>query len=208
MPRECTVCVHEQSGEIAKDLLAGATIRSTAQRFDLGMMAVQRHRTKCLRFGARSNTGAKPAERSAPGPLQRNARPKGSLREIEESFDGADDLSPQALLRRAASQLDDADRDYGSAESENHKAQARRDRREALKLVMQVQGMLAPDGAVSVVVDQREQISLEVAVASLPTGLLRIVALDATEDEFAFAFESIERRRAGEVDAQFAALAP
>ncbi len=43
MPRVCSVCTHERRGEIERNLVEGATVRSIASKYGLSASAVDRH---------------------------------------------------------------------------------------------------------------------------------------------------------------------
>lgn len=172
MPRSCSVCIHPETAQIAKAIAAGGSNRTLADRYGVKVSAVQRHRVNCLRLPRREKDTGASREPSDGGGSVRFDIDAGEARCSACGISG-DAADPQALLRRAERLLWLA---------ESIAAKARKDddarlsliavdrARLALEVLMRAHGMLAPDAAVTVNVDQRK---LAIAtLAALPTDFV------------------------------------
>lgn len=156
MPRYCTVCAHKKSSDITKSLTAGVSLSAISERFKVTKAAAHRHLVNCLRITRRAErVGGDAAAREGVRVSSRfeNGR-------CQECGTQLEDANPQSLVKRA-------ERLLWLAETIGAKAQKDDDARLALQAVdrarasleqlLKVHGLLQPDGAVTIHVDQRKQ---------------------------------------------------
>jgi hypothetical protein len=192
MPRSCSICNHPETARISKELLAGGSLRSVAERYKLGThAAVGRHLRNCLRTrridcpekAARTNKGARVEKTARFGSKPASAPPDGRCATCGFL---ADSPEPQAMMRRS-------ERALHVGEEIVLRAQANDDDRTALmgldrvhrslELCMKAVGMIGPDST-TVVVTQAERArmtvkeALEVILAAIPSEAMQTAVLD------------------------------
>lgn len=157
MPRSCSVCSHGETAAISKELLAGGSIRPIASRYGLTHAAVGRHLRGCLRTKRRAEES-----RLDSAPI---SRPDSSR---------FDSLDPSTLVSATARLVDEALDLLERAKRKDDRRTALvalREARDGLALLMKTAGMLQPDGAVTVNIDQRK-LAFE-NLARLPEAFVR-----------------------------------
>jgi hypothetical protein len=147
--RSCSVCRHEATASIAKELARDVPLRSIVSHYQgLTLGSLHRHASRCLRI-KRSGQPQKPAPESS----------GGTIVGLSRSIKNAPGLDPKALLRRAEHLLDDAQAILSRAAGAGDDRMALtavRETRASLELVMRAHGMLANDGP-TVNIDARKQ---------------------------------------------------
>lgn len=146
MPRSCSICTHDRTAEISKELAAGASIRGISSRFGVTAAAAHRHLNNCLRITRR-------AERPAEKP--RVDRPQDSPADSSRFAS----LEPTSLVAATARLVDEAlDLLEHAKRADDRRTAlvALREARDGLALLMKTAGMLAGEGT-SIVVDARKQ---------------------------------------------------
>ena len=138
MPKQCPVCVHGERQEIEKALLGSETLHQIAQRFELKYWAVYRHKHRHL-----PSTLLKAQE------VQEVARADSLLDQLKQ------------LQQKALTLLDKAD----AAGDLRTALQGVREAKGCLELLAKLQGELAQEGTVNILVSP--------AWVSLRTVILR-----------------------------------
>lgn len=143
MPRACSICVHPDTAAISKQLSAGGSLRTVADRYQTTHAAVGRHLRNCLRTTRR-------VEKPAQGEAQ--VSPSVSSR-----FDSSD---PKTLVETTARLVDEAlDLLEHAKRADDRRTAlvALREARDGLALLMRVAGLLSNENSSTVLVDQRRQ---------------------------------------------------
>ncbi len=142
MPRACSICTHERTAEITKDLLGGDSIREVAARHGVTHASVGRHLRGCLRTLRRG-------EKS--GTDETQIKPRDSSR--FETLDAPTLVAATArLVDEALDLLEHAKR----ADDRRTALVALREARDGLALLMKAAGMLAGDSGTTII-DKRTQ---------------------------------------------------
>ncbi len=159
MPRSCSICTHPQTAPIAKELLAGGSIRGVAARYNVAAASVGRHLRGCLRTVRRAEKSGLDEERVS--------------RADPSRFDSLDPSTLVAATARLVDEALDLLEHAKRADDRRTALVALREARDGLALLMKTAGMLAGD-APTTVIDQRRQVVN--VLAKLTEGELRALA--------------------------------
>ena len=177
MPRPCTPCQHPDTAKISKDLLAGGSLRTVADRYKLTRSAVGRHLRHCLRTlrsvekSGQDKAGIQAAD-SARFDSNGRCRACGQLGPEAD----ASQLDAPAIVRRAESLLARSERVAEQAEGDGdlRLVLSAVDRcQRSIDTLAKIAGILQPDNSVTVNVAVAESKKVAAWIDALPTSTLR-----------------------------------